>query len=254
MIIFFRKLRQNLLTENKFTKYLIYAIGEIILVVIGILIALQVNNWNELRKTDKNQEKYLSLLKVETINNLKEVEKYNKAVTRMNNWQKTIFSLIDGNHDTISESYLSEAFGNVFSYTYQFRYENSVLTEFKNSGELKNVKNDSIRKYLIELEPLVFRTQTQEEGVADQYQQMTEYLVTRSSLRRLTNDAGPNNTLNLPQSANPRKSNIDVLKQVEFENRLMRYMGTTNNLISNHYPALENHLKKIIEIIDEELK
>lgn len=49
MIKFFRKIRQKLLTENKFSKYLIYAIGEIILVVIGILIALQLNNWN----TDK---------------------------------------------------------------------------------------------------------------------------------------------------------------------------------------------------------
>lgn len=50
MIKFFRKIRQRLLTENKFSKYLIYAIGEILLVVIGILIALQINNWNESQK------------------------------------------------------------------------------------------------------------------------------------------------------------------------------------------------------------
>ena len=41
-----RKIRKHLLAENKFSKYLIYAIGEIILVVIGILIAIQINNWN----------------------------------------------------------------------------------------------------------------------------------------------------------------------------------------------------------------
>ena len=50
MIKFFRGIRQRLLSENKFSKYLIYAIGEIVLVVIGILIALQINNWNEGRK------------------------------------------------------------------------------------------------------------------------------------------------------------------------------------------------------------
>ncbi|MCW9037723.1 MAG: DUF6090 family protein [Altibacter sp.] len=50
MIKFFRKIRQRLLTENKFSKYLLYAIGEIILVVIGILIALQINTWNDGRK------------------------------------------------------------------------------------------------------------------------------------------------------------------------------------------------------------
>ena len=47
---FFRKIRQSLLTENKFIKYLLYATGEIVLVVIGILIALQINNWNEDKK------------------------------------------------------------------------------------------------------------------------------------------------------------------------------------------------------------
>gem|GEM_PF-801753 len=50
MINFFRKIRQRLLTEDKFSKYLLYAIGEIALVVIGILIALQINSWNEVNK------------------------------------------------------------------------------------------------------------------------------------------------------------------------------------------------------------
>jgi Family of unknown function (DUF6090) len=52
MIKFFRQIRQNLIMENKTSKYLKYAIGEIVLVVIGILIALQINNWNERRKTE----------------------------------------------------------------------------------------------------------------------------------------------------------------------------------------------------------
>jgi hypothetical protein len=47
MIKFFRHIRQSLILENKTGKYLKYAIGEIVLVVIGILIALQINNWNE---------------------------------------------------------------------------------------------------------------------------------------------------------------------------------------------------------------
>lgn len=50
MIKFFRKIRKNLLAEGKTTKYLTYAVGEIVLVVIGILIALSINNWNENRK------------------------------------------------------------------------------------------------------------------------------------------------------------------------------------------------------------
>lgn len=50
MIKFFRRIRQQLLSENKLSRYLLYAFGEIVLVVIGILIALQINNWNENRK------------------------------------------------------------------------------------------------------------------------------------------------------------------------------------------------------------
>ena len=63
MIKFFRKIRQKLLEQNRVSKYLIYAFGEIILVVIGILIALQINNWNENRKQEaKTQNYYHQLL------------------------------------------------------------------------------------------------------------------------------------------------------------------------------------------------
>ena len=67
MIKFFRKIRQKLLNENRFSKYLIYAVGEIALVMIGILLALQVNNWNELRKKDQA-----------------EIQLYNKIIADLN--------------------------------------------------------------------------------------------------------------------------------------------------------------------------
>ncbi len=61
MIKFFRKIRQNLLIENKTGKYLKYAVGEIVLVVIGILIALQINTWKEDRKNTEIEDKYYCL-------------------------------------------------------------------------------------------------------------------------------------------------------------------------------------------------
>jgi len=62
MIKFFRRIRQQLLTENKFSKYVLYAIGEIALVMIGILLALQVNNWNEERKSKSLVTTYIGSL------------------------------------------------------------------------------------------------------------------------------------------------------------------------------------------------
>ena len=62
MIKFFRKIRQRLVSENKFSKYLIYAIGEIVLVVVGILIALQINNWNENQKINDTVKNYYNQL------------------------------------------------------------------------------------------------------------------------------------------------------------------------------------------------
>lgn len=72
MIKFFRKIRQRLLSENKFSKYLIYAIGEIILVGIGILIALQINNWNEANKLQEEINVYFE----QKLVNLKEDKKF----------------------------------------------------------------------------------------------------------------------------------------------------------------------------------
>jgi hypothetical protein len=66
MIKFFRKIRQKMLTENKLSKYVIYAIGEILLVVIGILIALQINNFN-----NHKQQRQIELILVAIDSELK---------------------------------------------------------------------------------------------------------------------------------------------------------------------------------------
>ena len=81
MINFFRKLRHELLSKNKITRYLFYAIGEIVLVVIGILIALQINNWNESNKLKKEEIVYLKRLKIDLE---KDIIYYNKTIDRAN--------------------------------------------------------------------------------------------------------------------------------------------------------------------------
>ena len=90
MIKFFRKIRQNLLMENKTGKYLKYAIGEIILVVIGILIALQINNWNEKWKINSEIDLVFTALQSELESNILETSALLRSGHRIDSIQ-TLF-------------------------------------------------------------------------------------------------------------------------------------------------------------------
>ena len=110
MIKFYRKIRQKLLTENKFSKYLIYAIGEIVLVVIGILIALTINNWNEQRKTHQQELLLLSQLQLDVNSNLNEVvELNNRLYINKQGIDSLIVRLNKKHYDIMVPIFLSQA-------------------------------------------------------------------------------------------------------------------------------------------------
>ncbi|MBC2844056.1 DUF6090 family protein [Winogradskyella flava] len=110
MIKFFRKIRQNLLMENKTSKYFKYAIGEIILVVIGILIALQINNWNEQRKNSKQEVRLLKQLQTDISTNKNNVEEqYKRLIINKGGIDSLIFRLENKHYDLMVPMYLSQA-------------------------------------------------------------------------------------------------------------------------------------------------
>ncbi len=75
MIKFFRKIRQNLLMENKTGKYLKYAVGEIVLVVIGILIALSINNWNQNKRQEEQLNSVYERIVIDIDNDIRELSR-----------------------------------------------------------------------------------------------------------------------------------------------------------------------------------
>lgn len=118
MIKFFRRIRQNLLTKNKFSKYLLYAIGEIILVFIGIAMALQFNNWNEEKKT-KEKERHALVeiisdldLNISSLNGI--INEDGNNVNHNMNSIKIIISNLE-NTKTYHDS-LTIHFSNIFNY------------------------------------------------------------------------------------------------------------------------------------------
>lgn len=145
MIKFFRKIRQKLLVENRFNKYLVYAVGEIVLVVIGILLALQINNWNEEKKEQSKVKSQLENIVSDIHQDIKETKnRINRIRVRTN--------YIEGLADYFRFKELKD-FDNleVFYRAYDFYgykpftwYKNGI-DELKNSGSLKSIKNDSIR-------------------------------------------------------------------------------------------------------------
>jgi hypothetical protein len=249
MIKFFRKIRQNLLMENKTGKYFKYAIGEIILVVIGILIALSINNWNEHRKTQINQEKYLLLLKEEALKNINAIENAKDNIKLTMEGQLGLLELIDGNQDTISENYLSKLLLKTVVFSTRFNYENSVLTELKTSGELKNIRNDSIRNNLMAIEPLVVHSKDQEEFIIEDFETVGQLINEKGNRRRILVD----NDI-MPDKARDSISNIPILRIKEFENHLISYVGSCYGIVNRHYPRLDSHLKTLVIMIDQELE
>lgn len=147
MIKFFRKIRYNLLETGKTSKHLKYAIGEIILVVIGILIALQINNWNEFNKERENEKIILNEIR----ENLKfDLEDFESNIANLQNKiisAKTILKIIDNNSD------YNDSIGYFFYYlkTYpHFSNKSNGYNLLKSKG-LDIIQNDSIRKRITDL-------------------------------------------------------------------------------------------------------
>ncbi len=148
MIKFFRKIRQKMLTENKFSKYLIYAIGEILLVVIGILIALQINNWNEVLKGKMKATTILKEIRSDMFKDLELIEELKpywgreimcfKKVLSSFNPRKEIASF--AGFDTISKISYSELFG----YDMPFRSNTSAYDAMIADGNSDLIVNDTL--------------------------------------------------------------------------------------------------------------
>ena len=130
MIKFFRKIRQKLLTENKFSKYLLYAIGEIVLVVIGILIALQINNWNENISNQLRFENILSELRDDLKTDIINSEKILNSNKKVDSLSRLILE-----QKISKDEYLEKGPGNLFWIGLQFSafdYQKTAFKKFEN--------------------------------------------------------------------------------------------------------------------------
>jgi hypothetical protein len=141
MIKFFRKIRQNLLSEGKTGKYLKYAFGEIILVVIGILIALSINNWNEGKKARKIERYILKEIHKNLELDILDLQENDPFIVRSINRMKTILDYLDNKkpYDDTLELHLQN-----FSLFPHF-WQNTSGFEMLKSRGLETISNEILR-------------------------------------------------------------------------------------------------------------
>lgn len=150
MFKIFRKIRLQLLSKNNISKYLAYAIGEIFLVVIGILIALQINNWNTARIQKQNEIKSYENIKRQIIDDMTEIKKvkgFNNYFSAQYEYANQVISLKDHNQiDTLAYITIS------LSQYSDFHRSGNIYETLVNSGEIKLLKNSEILSKLQKLE------------------------------------------------------------------------------------------------------
>lgn len=150
MIKFFRKIRQKMLIESRFSKYLLYAFGEIILVVIGILIALAINNWNEHRKTEQKLNQFLISLKSDLRNDLNEIKLVTENQSIRSNMITKAIELSERPNikEIISEdSIMFYEAGKNFT----FFPTVGVYSAATNAGLIDNINNEELKRSILNL-------------------------------------------------------------------------------------------------------
>jgi len=148
MIKFFRKIRQNLISEGKSLSYLKYALGEITLVVIGILIALQVNNWNNERKDLKKENYYLNSIKTSIQLSQNELNRVISDAKETSSSADTLFSLLaHEKYDLLDGITLDSLLFIAGDYSIMTLNDGGIQ-EILNTGSLDLIKDENIRLVL----------------------------------------------------------------------------------------------------------
>jgi hypothetical protein len=239
MIKFFRNFRKNLLNEDKTTKYFKYAIGEIVLVVIGILIALQINNWNENRKLRKEEKQILTILKTEYLYNRLELNRSIGKAERMYQRSDSLLNMYQEEINEYDEIKLKRLIRSLISYP-TFDPSNGALNDLIGSGRLNIIQNELLRLRLSQWFGMLQDVKEDEQrlmGFGDEYIIPLQLdLLTLNKKSKFSNEASK------------------IFKSKRIENMITRINLSANYLLDPNYKMLEKEIDEILAIIEKELK
>ena len=252
MIKFFRRIRQQLLSENKFSKYLIYAIGEIFLVVIGILIALQINNWNQQRIQNKNEQLALKNLKQDFEYNYRTLD---SILTETKNNIETQFLILNhtGNKPKTMTRADFNASLNDLNDINEFYQRNGYLDDLVNSGNLGIIQNQNLRNKLSSWNPVFDFIKSREKELEIARDRLTLMIIEKgswlnadavSTAQTVKNNAFPNSGFDI--------DNRNLLDELAFENNTENIIYQNDKLTRSHEKGL-SLIAQILELFDKEI-
>ncbi|GAB2764991.1 DUF6090 family protein [Salinimicrobium soli] len=257
MINLFRKIRQENLIKNKFSKYLIYAIGEIVLVVIGILLALQINSWNQQRVEDEKEIALLTSLKSEFQHNLSTLNESIEINRKVTESCLQLTQLIRADSITKVPDLVDELLLNIGGIS-SFDARTGISSEIVNSGKLNILKNKDLRERLGNWLTLIGDSQEDLLFRSDNYtMNLMPFLIQRFPLangeltKKLEHDK--KNYLETYKVKSPFKSNLSQKDLMEFENQVWHHKHNHDYVVINEL-NIQDFILSTIEILEEELR
>ena len=254
MIKFFRKIRHKLLTENEFSKYLIYAIGEIFMVVIGILLALQINNWNQSRKTEALEKSVLTDLRNELNANISRLDSIINERENVLAAGRLVLEQSGPDASWDSEVNLDSLLFKIIVSGWKFFPESGVVTDILNSGKLNVIQNDSLR-YMISSLPADIALLNDEDDTyrLDLHGYFVPFFSGNYAIRNIVKDRGLfGRDMDLGVSTF-RTYPESLLRNQELEGVLTIQNIWTNTAIGLYNRQL-NKYKTILRLINQELE
>ena len=221
MIKFFRQIRKSLIEKNQMGKYFKYAIGEILLVVIGILIALQINNWNENRKERAQEKELLEQLQSEFQSNLEQLDQKITMRKNMLTSSLKLLDYIDHPETRHNDSILKHAGQIVLAPTFD-----PIVNDIVSSDRIQLLQNKLLKEKLSRWTSEIIQV-TEEEQVWLKHR--TEHymplLMESYSLRNIVNGYWENEVVD--------QFHLDQGKKTKFSVGNSKTVGDISNLFDN---------------------
>ncbi|MEO0504905.1 MAG: DUF6090 family protein [Bacteroidota bacterium] len=248
MIKFFRRIRQKLLAENRFSKYLLYVFGEIILVVIGILIALQINTWNENRKNKIAEADYYCRILDDFKSNEKLIDETSALINNKIKLTKELISDLSNtpnDRSAILNKYVVAVRQDVFVPS------NIAFEDLTSSGQLKLLTDLKLKNRLIQHSTFL-------NNILNLLQENRKVIIDRNSDFELMNEFGLQDIDYLKRELN--QEHIDLLPKnnwtndpnnpifLKFQDNLVIYIGMLIRQ-KQHLSNLKKEMQEPIELL-----